>query len=114
MGIYKTEPLKCWGKAKELRLGVYEGIQKARDEGTMIVAGGKEIALAIPAGFDIVTGVLWRLQRRPVTPGICVRICVSVSGRCFQIDSCSAGNTRFPPLIFKPTYVIPMVNGIRS
>ena len=32
MGIYKTEPLKCWGKAKELRLSVYEGIQKARDE----------------------------------------------------------------------------------
>ena len=53
MGLHKTEPLKCWGKAKELRLGVYEGIQKARDEGTMIVAGGTESALAIPAGFDM-------------------------------------------------------------
>jgi benzoyl-CoA reductase subunit B len=53
MGKYKTEPLKCWGKAKELRLGVYEGLKKARDEGTMIVAGGTESALAIPAGFDM-------------------------------------------------------------
>ena len=53
MGLHKTEPLKCWGKAKELRLSVYEGIKKARDEGTMIVAGGTESAIAIPAGFDM-------------------------------------------------------------
>jgi len=53
MGLHKTEPLKCWGKAKELRLSVYEGIQKARDEGTMLVAGGTESAIAIPAGFDM-------------------------------------------------------------
>ena len=31
MGKWKTEPLKCWGKAKELRLGVYEGLKKASE-----------------------------------------------------------------------------------
>ena len=53
MAKYKTEPLKCWGKAKELREEVYDRIAKARDEGTMIVAGGTESALALPAGFDM-------------------------------------------------------------
>lgn len=53
MGKYKTEPLKCWGKAKELRANVYERLARARDEGGMIVGGGTESLLAIPAGYDM-------------------------------------------------------------
>jgi benzoyl-CoA reductase subunit B len=53
MGKYKTAPLKCWDRAKELRADVYDRIAKARDEGKMIVAGGTESALALPAGFDM-------------------------------------------------------------
>jgi len=53
MGKYKTEPLKIWKKAKELRLDVYRRLMKARDEGGMIVGGGTESLLALPAGFDM-------------------------------------------------------------
>lgn len=53
MARYKTEPLQCWGKAKELRDGVYERIAQARDDGRLIVAGGAESAMALPAGFDM-------------------------------------------------------------
>ncbi|MFH2046213.1 MAG: 2-hydroxyacyl-CoA dehydratase family protein [Pseudomonadota bacterium] len=53
MAKYKTEPLKCWNKAKELRKGIYDNIAKARDEGKMIIAGGTESAISLPAGFDM-------------------------------------------------------------
>jgi len=53
MGKYKTEPLKCWDKAKELRQNLYTRLGKARDEGKMIVAGGTESMLALPAGYDM-------------------------------------------------------------
>lgn len=53
MAKYKTEPLKCWNKAKELRADVYRRIARARDEGKMIVAGGTESMLALPSGYDM-------------------------------------------------------------
>nr|CBX31825.1 hypothetical protein N47_N26500 [uncultured Desulfobacterium sp.] len=54
MTKYKTEPLKCWNKAKELRNKIYDRIGKARDEGRkMIVSGGTESAISLPAGFDM-------------------------------------------------------------
>ncbi len=53
MAKYKAEPLKCWKKAKELRNEVYDQIAKARDKGKMIVAGGTESAISLPAGFDM-------------------------------------------------------------
>jgi benzoyl-CoA reductase subunit B len=53
MGKYKTEPIRCWQKAKELRASVYERIARARDEGRIIVSGGTESMLALPAGYDM-------------------------------------------------------------
>lgn len=53
MGKYKTEPIKCWDKAKELRTNIYERVAKARDEGKIIVAGGTESMIALPAGYDM-------------------------------------------------------------
>ncbi|MFH1351865.1 MAG: 2-hydroxyacyl-CoA dehydratase family protein [Pseudomonadota bacterium] len=53
MGKYKTEPIRCWDKAKELRTDYYRRIALARDEGKMIVAGGTESMLALPAGYDM-------------------------------------------------------------
>ncbi len=53
MKKYPTEPLKCWDKAKELRTNLYKRVAEARDEGKMIVAGGTESMLALPAGYDM-------------------------------------------------------------
>lgn len=53
MAKYKTEPLQCAARGKELRKEVYERIARARDEGKLIVAGGAESAIALPAGFDM-------------------------------------------------------------
>ncbi|MDY7038400.1 MAG: 2-hydroxyacyl-CoA dehydratase family protein [Thermodesulfobacteriota bacterium] len=53
MGEYKTEPIKCWEKAKELRLEVYRRVAKARDEGRMVIVGGMDNMVALPAGFDM-------------------------------------------------------------
>ncbi len=53
MKIFKAEPLKCWGKAKELRADLYTRLAQARDNGTIIVGGGTESMLALPAGYDM-------------------------------------------------------------
>ncbi|UCD16745.1 MAG: benzoyl-CoA reductase, bzd-type, subunit O [Candidatus Zixiibacteriota bacterium] len=51
MAIYKTEPLKCWQKAKELRLKYYKDYQNARDQGGIRWTGGAWAFDAIPAGL---------------------------------------------------------------
>ncbi len=51
MAEYKTEPLKCWQKAKELRLKYYKDYQEARNKGGIRWAGGAWSFDAIPAGL---------------------------------------------------------------
>ena len=51
MAIYKTEPLKCWGKAKELRLKYYKEYQEAHQKGGLRWTGGAWAFDAIPAGL---------------------------------------------------------------
>ena len=53
MEQYKTQPIKCWSKAKELRLDVYKRVAQARDEGKMIVVGGMDNMVSLAAGFDM-------------------------------------------------------------
>jgi len=53
MEKYKTEPIRCWDRAKEIRASVYERVAKARDEGKMIVVGGMDNMVSLPAGFDM-------------------------------------------------------------
>jgi len=48
---YKTEPLKCWNKAKEIRLKYYEDYAKAHEKGGIRWAGGAWSFDAIPAGL---------------------------------------------------------------
>lgn len=49
---YKSEPLKCWPKAKELRFKVYQEIMEANSKGKMVVAGGTEgFASCLPTGI---------------------------------------------------------------
>lgn len=49
--IYKTEPLKCWQKAKELRLQYYKNYAEAKEKGGIRWAGGAWTFDAIPAGL---------------------------------------------------------------
>ncbi|MFH1351423.1 MAG: 2-hydroxyacyl-CoA dehydratase family protein [Pseudomonadota bacterium] len=53
MGKYKTAPIRCWDKAKELRASVYDRVARARDSGKMIVVGGMDNMVSLPAGFDM-------------------------------------------------------------
>ena len=48
---YKTEPLKCWNKAKEIRLKYYKEYAEAKDNGGLRWAGGAWSFGAIPAGL---------------------------------------------------------------
>jgi benzoyl-CoA reductase subunit B len=48
---YKTEPLKCWNKAKEIRQKYYEDYAKAHEKGGIRWAGGAWSFDAIPAGL---------------------------------------------------------------
>jgi len=48
---YKTEPLKCWNKAKQLRLNYYEEYRDAHEKGGLRWAGGAWSFGAIPAGL---------------------------------------------------------------
>ncbi len=51
MAEYKTEPLKCWQKAKELRLKYYTDYQQAHRKGGIRWTGGAWSFDAIPAGL---------------------------------------------------------------
>src|SRR3972149_10836473 len=48
---YKTKPLNSWKRAKELRDQTYQEIGEARSNGKMIVTGGTEGFVALPAGL---------------------------------------------------------------
>jgi benzoyl-CoA reductase subunit B len=51
MAKYKTEPLRCWQKAKELRLKYYKDYQDAHSKGGIRWTGGAWAFDAIPAGL---------------------------------------------------------------
>lgn len=51
MAKYKTEPLKSWSKAKELRLKYYQDYQNAKDKGGLRWTGGAWAFDSIPAGL---------------------------------------------------------------
>jgi len=48
---YKTEPLKCWNKSKEIRLNYYKNFAEAHEKGGLRWAGGAWSFDAIPAGL---------------------------------------------------------------
>jgi benzoyl-CoA reductase subunit B len=48
---YPSEPLKCWNKAKELRLAYYREYQESKSKGGLRWAGGAWSLDAIPAGL---------------------------------------------------------------
>jgi benzoyl-CoA reductase subunit B len=47
---YKTEPLKCWGRAKELRLQHYKDLATAREQGKLLITGCETLP-ALTAGL---------------------------------------------------------------
>ena len=49
-GKYETEPLGCWGRAKELRLSHYKDLAAAREQGKLIITGCETVP-ALPAGL---------------------------------------------------------------
>ena len=51
MAEYKTEPLKCWNKAKELRLKYYKDYQEAHKKGGIRWTGGAWALDPLPAGL---------------------------------------------------------------
>jgi hypothetical protein len=65
---YKTAPLRCWNKAKEIRMNIYQEIAEAKQRGKILIGGGAESLIAIPTGFDhaILVGELWG-GYRPLT-----------------------------------------------
>lgn len=48
---YKTKPLESWQKAKELRLAHYKDVMTARERGKIVITGGTEGLVALPAGL---------------------------------------------------------------
>lgn len=48
---YKSEPLKCWDKAKELRFKYYKDYQEAKEKGGLRWSGGAECIDVIPYAF---------------------------------------------------------------
>lgn len=49
--LYRTEPLKCWNKAKELRQKHYRDTVNAREEGKILSSGSLEAFTELIAGF---------------------------------------------------------------
>ncbi len=49
---YKTSPMKCWDKAKTIRMNIYQEIAEAKSKGKVLLGGGAESLIALPTGFD--------------------------------------------------------------
>ncbi len=48
---YKSKPFESWKKAKELRLNLYKEIAQAKEKGKLLVSGGTEGLIGLPAGL---------------------------------------------------------------
>ncbi|MBI4289256.1 MAG: benzoyl-CoA reductase, bzd-type, subunit O [Chloroflexi bacterium] len=48
---YKSKPLESWQKAKELRLAHYKDVMTAKERGKLLVEGGTEGMISLPAGL---------------------------------------------------------------
>lgn len=48
---YKTKPLQCWKKAKELRIQHYKDVWEAKEKGKVLLTGGEYSFLPLPAGL---------------------------------------------------------------
>lgn len=48
---YKTKPLECWQKAKEIRIQHYKDVWSAKENGKILLTGGEYSFLPLPAGL---------------------------------------------------------------
>jgi len=64
---YKTEPLKLWQKAKQLRLDYYENYAKAHEKGGIRWAGGAWTLDAVPRGLG---DDVWSITSEPYAASI--------------------------------------------
>lgn len=48
---YRTKPLDCWQKAKELRIQHYRDVWEAKEKGKLLFTGGEYSFLPLPAGL---------------------------------------------------------------
>ncbi len=76
---YKTEPLKLWNKAKELRLKYYENYAKAHEKGGLRWAGGAWTLDAIPRGLG---DDVWSITSEPYGASIAFK--KEFSMRCME------------------------------
>jgi benzoyl-CoA reductase subunit B len=91
-GKYKTEQLKCWGKAKELRMKYYEDYARAHERGGLRWVGGAWSFSAIPSGLG---RDVWSLTSEPYGASIAANKefslkCLEATERAsFARDLCS-------------------------
>ena len=65
--LYKTEPLKLWNKAKELRLNYYKNYAQAHENGGLRWAGGAWTLDAVPRGLG---DDVWSITSEPYAASI--------------------------------------------
>jgi len=75
-GKYKTESLKCWGKAKELRMKYYEDYAKAHERGGLRWVGGAWSFSAVPSGLG---RDVWSLTSEPYGASIAANKDLSIA-----------------------------------
>ncbi len=78
-GKYPTAPLKCWPKAKELRLKYYEDYARAHERGGLRWVGGAWSFSAIPTGLG---RDVWSLTSEPY--GASIAFNKTLSMRCME------------------------------
>ena len=77
--IYKTSPLECWGKAKEIRQNYYRDYAQAHEKGGLRWAGGAWTFGAIPCGLG---EDVWSLTSEPYGASIAADKAFSL--RCLE------------------------------
>ncbi len=88
---YRSEPLKCWRKAKELRLNHYKKLHSARELGLLTVTGGVEGFTPLVAGlgdFAFLGAEPWgaSIATDPVLSTQCAE---AIEARNYARDLCS-------------------------
>ena len=80
--LYKTEPLKSWGRAKEIRENFYRDYAQAHEKGGLRWAGGAWTFGAIPCGLG---EDVWSITSEPYAASIAAN--KEFSQRCLEANS---------------------------
>ncbi|MBI2829924.1 MAG: 2-hydroxyacyl-CoA dehydratase [Chloroflexi bacterium] len=90
--LYKTKPLDCWDRAKELRLNHYRDVWEAKEKGKLLVTGGEYSFPPLLAGlgdFEFLGGEPYGASLAASDPAFVVKCHETTASKGYPENLCS-------------------------